>query len=142
MAALTVLQGRAAGEAILARRRATGPTPIFAANDLLAVGVLQALACMADVRVPEDIALIGYDDIDFAAGDGGAAQLDPPARASDRLHRRRPAPQGPRGPDGAHERTRALPARAHRARVHRRVTSPVAERSGAPGRRSVCDRMQ
>ena len=67
MAALTVLQGRAAGEAILARQPGDRPDAIFAANDLLAVGVLQAFAMMADLRVPEDIALIGYDDIDFAA---------------------------------------------------------------------------
>jgi LacI family transcriptional regulator len=65
--ALTVLQGRAAGEAIVARARADRPDAIFAANDLLAVGLLQALSLMADVRVPDDIALIGYDDIDFAA---------------------------------------------------------------------------
>jgi LacI family transcriptional regulator len=67
MAALTVLQGRAAGEAILGREAGDRPDAIFAANDLLAVGVLQAFAMMAGLRVPEDIALIGYDDIDFAA---------------------------------------------------------------------------
>lgn len=65
MAALTVLEGRAAGEQIV--RRSSRPDAVFAANDLLAIGVLQALSLMADVRVPEDIALIGYDDIDFAA---------------------------------------------------------------------------
>ena len=64
---LTVLQGRAAGEAIRERAAAERPDAIFAANDLLAVGVLQALIMMGSVRVPDDIALIGYDDIDFAA---------------------------------------------------------------------------
>lgn len=64
--ALTVLQGRAAGEEILARPPGERPDAIFAANDLLAVGLLQALAILSDLRVPEDIALIGYDDIDFA----------------------------------------------------------------------------
>ncbi len=65
--ALTVLQGRAAGEALVARLAAERPDAVFAANDLLAVGLLQGLSLMADVRVPDDIALIGYDDIDFAA---------------------------------------------------------------------------
>jgi LacI family transcriptional regulator len=39
---------------------------VFCANDLLALGVLQALFA-AGVHVPQDIALVGYDDIDFAA---------------------------------------------------------------------------
>lgn len=64
--ALTVLQGRAAGDEILALPADQRPDAVFAANDLLAVGLLQALAILSDIRVPEDIALIGYDDIDFA----------------------------------------------------------------------------
>ena len=67
MPALSVLRGRAAGEQIVARPADQRPDAVFAANDLLAVGVLQAFSLMAGVRVPEDIALIGYDDIDFAA---------------------------------------------------------------------------
>jgi len=67
MGALTVLQGREAGQRLLLRPLAERPDAVFAANDLLAVGVLQAMNIMAGVRVPEDIALIGYDDIDFAA---------------------------------------------------------------------------
>jgi len=62
---MTVLAGRAVGEDLL--RRPDRPDAVFAANDLLAVGVLQALTLLGDVRVPEEIALIGYDDIDFAA---------------------------------------------------------------------------
>ncbi|MEV0968260.1 MULTISPECIES: LacI family DNA-binding transcriptional regulator [Microtetraspora] len=42
------------------------PDAVFCANDLLAVGFLRALL-QAGVRVPRDVALIGYDDIDFAA---------------------------------------------------------------------------
>jgi len=40
---------------------------VFAANDLLAIGVMQA--CMVDgsINIPNDLALVGYDDIDFAA---------------------------------------------------------------------------
>ncbi|MDQ1125725.1 DNA-binding LacI/PurR family transcriptional regulator [Microbacterium sp. SORGH_AS 505] len=39
---------------------------MFCANDLLAVGVLQGAGILGSLRVPEDLALIGYDDIDFA----------------------------------------------------------------------------
>jgi LacI family transcriptional regulator len=66
MPALTVLHGRAAGEEIAARA-GVRPDAIFAANDLLAVGMLQALTMFRALRVPDDIALVGYDDIDFAA---------------------------------------------------------------------------
>ena len=64
---LTVLDGRAAGEAIRERPAGKRPDAVFAANDLLAMGVLQALNMMGSLRVPQDIALIGYDDIDFAS---------------------------------------------------------------------------
>ncbi|KQM13619.1 LacI family transcriptional regulator [Plantibacter sp. Leaf171] len=64
---LTVLQGRAAGEVMTGRPRDEWPDAVFAANDLLAMGVLQAFSMLGSVRVPEDIALIGYDDIDFAS---------------------------------------------------------------------------
>jgi LacI family transcriptional regulator, galactose operon repressor len=64
---LTVLQGRAAGEAIRDRAAGERPDAVFAANDLLAMGVLQALNMLGSVRVPDDVALIGYDDIDFAS---------------------------------------------------------------------------
>lgn len=62
---MTVLAGRATGESL--RERSDRPDAVFAANDLLAVGVLQALTMLGGIRVPEDIALVGYDDIDFAA---------------------------------------------------------------------------
>lgn len=65
--ALTVLHGREAGESIVERVAAERPDAVFAANDLLAVGLMQALTILGSVRVPEDIALIGYDDIDFAS---------------------------------------------------------------------------
>jgi LacI family transcriptional regulator len=65
--ALTVLEGRAAGDRLRARPPARRPDAVFCANDLLAIGVLQALAMIGDIRVPDDIALVGYDDIDFAS---------------------------------------------------------------------------
>lgn len=65
--ALTILEGRAAGQTVLSRPAAERPDAVFAANDLLASGALQAFVMDGSVRVPDDIALIGYDDIDFAA---------------------------------------------------------------------------
>ena len=41
------------------------PTAIFAANDLMAIGAIRA-AREAGLRVPEDISVFGYDDIDMA----------------------------------------------------------------------------
>lgn len=64
--ALTVLRGREAGEAIAARQADARPDAVFCANDLIAVGVLQGTAILGGIRVPQDLALIGYDDIDFA----------------------------------------------------------------------------
>jgi DNA-binding LacI/PurR family transcriptional regulator len=42
------------------------PTAIFAASDTQAVGVLEAAHALA-LRVPEDVAVIGFDDIEIAA---------------------------------------------------------------------------
>ena len=46
-------------------RAAERPTAIVAANDTRAVGVLEA-AREAGLRVPEDLSVIGYDDIELA----------------------------------------------------------------------------
>jgi len=65
-AALTVAEGRSAGErlaGIPVRRR---PTAAFCANDLLALGLLQQ-SIGAGLRVPEELAIVGFDDIEFAA---------------------------------------------------------------------------
>jgi LacI family transcriptional regulator len=64
-AGLTVLEGRRVGEELV--QRAERPDAVFAANDLVAVGLLQALVMSGSLRVPEDVALIGFDDIDFAS---------------------------------------------------------------------------
>ncbi|KNC18460.1 LacI family transcriptional regulator [Arthrobacter sp. RIT-PI-e] len=63
---MTVLAGREVGEVVARRSPAELPDGIFCANDLLAIGVMQAALLIRDLRVPEDLALIGYDDIDFA----------------------------------------------------------------------------
>jgi LacI family transcriptional regulator len=64
--ALTVLEGRRVGEMLRARSPRNRPDAVFCANDLLAIGALQALSLAGGLRVPDDIALVGYDDIDFA----------------------------------------------------------------------------
>ena len=64
--AMTVAEGVLAGARLLDRPRGEWPDAIFAANDLLALGVLQSLVA-AGVPVPGQIALIGFDDIPFAA---------------------------------------------------------------------------
>lgn len=63
----SVVAGRRAGDALAARPREEFPDAIFCANDLLALGVMQSLTMLRTLRIPEDVALIGYDDIDFAA---------------------------------------------------------------------------
>lgn len=65
-AALTVAQGRAAGERIAALPARRRPTAVFCANDLLALGLLQEMT-RRRIGVPDDIAIVGYDDIEFAA---------------------------------------------------------------------------
>ena len=45
---------------------AVRPTAIFAANDSMAVGALSAVR-EAGLRVPEDVAVVGFDDIPIAA---------------------------------------------------------------------------
>lgn len=42
------------------------PTAVVAANDMMAFGVMRACH-HANVRIPEDLSLIGYDDIAFAS---------------------------------------------------------------------------
>ncbi|MEU2068059.1 LacI family transcriptional regulator [Streptomyces anulatus] len=61
---LDVAAGRDAGARLLGL--SDRPTAVFCANDLLALGVLQSLFA-AGVSVPGDLALVGYDDIEFAA---------------------------------------------------------------------------
>jgi LacI family transcriptional regulator len=62
--ALNTEAGVAAGESVLGMD--PRPTAVFCANDLLALGVLQ-VAVREGQRVPQDLAIVGYDDIQFAA---------------------------------------------------------------------------
>ncbi|MGZ0152847.1 LacI family DNA-binding transcriptional regulator [Kribbella sp. WER1] len=63
----TVEAGRAAGEALDRRPVRRRPDGIFAINDLVAIGLVQSLVISAGWRIPEQVALVGYDDIDFAS---------------------------------------------------------------------------
>lgn len=63
---MNVLAGRMIGNEIGNLPASERPDGIFCANDLLAVGVMQALLFENNIKVPDQIAMIGYDDIDFA----------------------------------------------------------------------------
>jgi LacI family transcriptional regulator len=58
----SVQSGEEAGAKLLAEYGEALPDALVCANDQMAIGVLQALA-RAGVRVPEDIAVVGFDDI-------------------------------------------------------------------------------
>lgn len=62
----TMTQGRLTAEELLARPPSERPDGIFAANDLLAVGLLHGFVRDGSLRVPNDVAIIGYDDIEYA----------------------------------------------------------------------------
>jgi LacI family transcriptional regulator/LacI family repressor for deo operon, udp, cdd, tsx, nupC, and nupG len=59
----TATAGATHAETLLAARDA--PTAIMCGNDLLAAGVIRA-ARQGGTRVPEDVAVTGFDDFDFA----------------------------------------------------------------------------
>jgi LacI family transcriptional regulator len=63
---LNFASGKSGGAQIASMPRSQRPTAAFCANDLLAIGVLQEMTHRR-VRIPDDFAIIGYDDIDFAA---------------------------------------------------------------------------
>ncbi|HEY1369232.1 MAG TPA: LacI family DNA-binding transcriptional regulator [Gaiellaceae bacterium] len=61
---MTINAGEEAAARLLGQRRL--PTAIFCANDLLAIGAEHA-ALTRGLRVPDDLAIVGYDDIRYAA---------------------------------------------------------------------------
>jgi LacI family transcriptional regulator len=62
-AEMTMLSGEEAAHRLLAD--GSHPTAVFCHNDLLAFGALRAIAACG-LRVPEDVAVVGHDDIPFA----------------------------------------------------------------------------
>lgn len=67
VALMNAIQGEEAAKKILELPKR--PTAIFCANDLLAFGVIRVLIANK-VKVPEQISVLGYDNIDFAASAG------------------------------------------------------------------------
>ena len=59
-------EGVRLGLAVAALDPGQRPHAVFAANDMLALGVIQGLTA-AGLRVPHDVAVVGYDDIVFSA---------------------------------------------------------------------------
>ncbi|MGW4606880.1 LacI family DNA-binding transcriptional regulator [Streptomyces sp. NPDC004532] len=62
----TVEAGIACAERIAARAPGDRPDALFCVNDLLAIGVIQSFVTGGRIRIPDDIAVMGYDDIEFA----------------------------------------------------------------------------
>ncbi len=62
-ATMTFAAGEEAVEQFLALENR--PTAIFCANDLLALGMMRGLLARG-IRIPDEVSLIGYDDIEFA----------------------------------------------------------------------------
>lgn len=61
----TVTGGHEVGRSLMARPRDARPDGIFAVNDLLALGIMHELV-LGGSAVPEEIAIVGYDDNEFA----------------------------------------------------------------------------
>jgi LacI family transcriptional regulator len=61
---MNTTQGEEAAKKILALK--TTPTAIFCANDLVALGVIRTLR-ENKFKIPEQVSVLGYDDIEFAA---------------------------------------------------------------------------
>jgi LacI family transcriptional regulator len=78
----SVEAGREAADLILGMPAASRPDGVFAVNDLVAIGLLQRLRSTGGVSVPDDIAVIGYDDIPYAGSALiGLSTIRQPSRA-------------------------------------------------------------
>ena len=86
------------------------PTAVFAANDVIAFGALDA-ARRVGVRVPAELSIVGFDDIDMAGWEGFNLTTVAPAARRD----------GPGSRDAA-------------ARADRCGASAAAAQAGLPGR--------
>jgi LacI family transcriptional regulator len=135
--------GYAAAERLLALARR--PTAVFAANDSMAIGALSALR-VGGLRVPDDIAVTGFDDIPMAR------YVDPPLtsvhvdisalgeRAAHRLLEAMSEPEGGATSDEILPATLVIrascgaasaAARSSHAATARKESSPAARVSGS-----------
>ncbi|MGI8328367.1 LacI family DNA-binding transcriptional regulator [Actinomadura scrupuli] len=62
--AMTATEGKLAARRLL--ERATPPSAVFCANDLLAIGMVNELLRLG-VKIPGEIAVVGYDDLELAS---------------------------------------------------------------------------
>jgi len=128
---LNVAGGRRAGERIAGLPERRRPTAVFCANDLVALGFLQQMT-QQGLAVPDDMAIVGYDDIEFAA----AAAVPLTSVRQPRYELGRAAcelllqeaadrhPSGPVGPVHQHRQVEFTPELVVRASSGRRPTRP------------------
>lgn len=116
--ALTVAEGREAASRIAGMASSRRPTAAVCGNDLVALGLLQGCVELG-LRVPDDLAIVGYDDIEFAA----AAAVPLTSVRQPRLDLGRTAARllmdEATNPEHVHERRRFTPELVARASTRR-----------------------
>lgn len=128
--------GAAMVRTLLGRHDGAPPfTALFCGNDTIAVGAMSALR-EAGLRVPEDVAVVGFDDVPMAA------HTEPPlttvrspllAMAEDAAHRLVDLVEGHALPEIATLLPVGLVVRGSCGAMPRGLAASVAERSGAEG---------
>ncbi len=82
----SVSNGRAAMEKLLVAPNGARPTAVLAMSDALAHGAMQA--CKAKgIKIPKDIAIVGFDDAPFSAGLGLSTVSQSPGEKAERAVR-------------------------------------------------------
>lgn len=61
----SIQSGMRSARRILDTEPARRPDGVFAANDLLGIGLVDGLLQNSDLKIPEDVAIIGFDDLDI-----------------------------------------------------------------------------
>ena len=115
------------------------PTAIFASSDYLAIGAVMGLRD-AGISVPDQMSLIGFDDMPFGALLHAAAHRHPPAGRADRPRRLPAAAAAAQRRDAAAAHPAA--GRTHSPPVGRRPQNegPLNGETPRPDRRRILDR--